>query len=164
MTPAWAQRQAELVNDLSLSRFLSGMMRLRPHDTVTGGTTHGWFTVYRATVSPDGVPGFHQPDPRRVSAAGPALRGRVPRPDGGVANGWETADGSPVYRLQKLSSPDPRKIGFCSSWSTSKPMPSRWCTGAYSGWFREKPTSGFMSSSLCCWRHSVPLAMPPPAP
>src|SRR5437762_2645950 len=88
------------------------MMRLRPHDTVTGGTTHGWFTVYRATVSPDGVPGFHQPDPRRVSAARPALRGRVPRPDGGVAHGWETADGSPVYRLQELSSPDPGRSAF----------------------------------------------------
>ena len=22
-----------------------------------------------------------------------------------------------------------RKTGFCASWSTSKPMPSRWCTG-----------------------------------
>src|SRR6059036_779443 len=30
---------------LSLSRFLSGMMRLRHHDTMTGGTTHGRFTV-----------------------------------------------------------------------------------------------------------------------
>src|SRR3989442_2662773 len=73
---------------------------------VTGGTTYGWFTVYRATVSPDGVPGLHQRDPRRVSAAGPALRGRVPSPDGGVADGWETTDGSPVYRLQKLPPPD----------------------------------------------------------
>src|SRR6266446_7719511 len=58
---------------LSLSRFLSGMMRLRHHDIVTGGTTHGWCTVYRATVSPAGVPGFHQRDARRVSTAGPAL-------------------------------------------------------------------------------------------
>src|SRR5712671_4830999 len=79
---------------------------------VTGGTTYGWCTVYRATVSPDGVPGLHQRDPRRVSAAGPALRGRVPRPDGGVADGWETTDGSPVYRLQKLSSPDTRRSAF----------------------------------------------------
>ena len=28
---------------LSLSRFLSGMMRLSHHHTVTGGTTHGWW-------------------------------------------------------------------------------------------------------------------------
>src|SRR5262249_16410850 len=90
---------------LSLSRFLSGMMRLSYHDTIAGGTTHGWYTVYRATVPPDRVPGFHEPDARRVSAPGPALRGRVPRPDGGVAHGWETADGAPVYRLQKLSPP-----------------------------------------------------------
>src|SRR6267142_4368927 len=69
---------------------------------MTGGTTHGWFAVHRAAISPDGVPGFHQPDARRVSAAGPALRDRVPRPDGGVADGWEAADRSPVYRVQKL--------------------------------------------------------------
>src|SRR5215510_5656803 len=29
-----------------------------------------------------------------------------------------------------------RKIGSCSSWPTSKPTPSRWCTGAYSVWSR----------------------------
>src|SRR5262249_17006804 len=85
------------------------MMRLRHHNTVTGGTTYGWFTVYRTTVPPDGVPGFHQRDPRRVSAAGPALRGRIPRSDGGVADGWETADRTPVYRLQKLPPPNTRR-------------------------------------------------------
>src|SRR5215475_625331 len=91
---------------VSLSRFLSGMMRLRHHKTVTGGTTHGWFTVHRPTVLPDGVPGFHQLDARRVSAAGPAFRDRVPRPDGCMADGWETADRAPVSRLQKLPPPD----------------------------------------------------------
>src|SRR5262249_30145002 len=85
--------------NLSLSRFLSGMMRLSHHPTVTGGTTHRWLTVHRATVPPNGVPGFHEPDTRRVSATGLALRGRVPRPDGGVAHGWETTDGAPVYGL-----------------------------------------------------------------
>src|SRR5205823_8824678 len=88
------------------SRFLSGMMRLLYHETVTGGTTHGWCTVHRAAVPPDRVPGFHEPDARRVSAAGPALRGRLPRPDGGVADGWKTADRSPVYRLQQLPPAD----------------------------------------------------------
>src|SRR5438477_317515 len=34
------------------------MMGLRHRDTVTGGTTYGWFAVYRATVPPAGVPGF----------------------------------------------------------------------------------------------------------
>src|SRR5437867_4094985 len=53
--------------NLSLSRFLSGMMRLSHHNTVTGGTTHGKCTVHRPTVPPDGVPGFHQPDAQRVS-------------------------------------------------------------------------------------------------
>src|SRR5215831_2242559 len=81
-------------------------MGLRHHETVTGGTTYGWFAVYRATVPPAGVPGFHQRDPRRVSAAGPALRGRIPNPDGGVADGWETTNCAPVYRLQNLSAPD----------------------------------------------------------
>src|SRR5882724_236847 len=66
-----------------------------------------WLVYGSPTYSPpDGVPGFHQPDARRVSAAGPALRDRVPRPDGGMADGWETADRAPVYRLQKLSAPD----------------------------------------------------------
>src|SRR5215470_5356545 len=94
---------------LSLSRFLSGMMRLSHHHTVTGGTTHGRCTVHRATVPPDGVPGFHQPDARRVSAARPALRDRVPNPYGGMADGWETADRTPVCRLQKLPSADTRR-------------------------------------------------------
>src|SRR5882724_4981064 len=66
-----------------------------------------WLVYGSPTYSPpDGVPGFHQPDARRVSAAGPALRDRVPRPDGGLADGWETADRAPVYRLQKLPPPD----------------------------------------------------------
>src|SRR5262249_11443540 len=47
---------------LSLSRFLSGMIRLSHHNTVTGGTTHGRCTVHRAAVPSDGVPGFHEPD------------------------------------------------------------------------------------------------------
>src|SRR5262244_1212426 len=82
------------------------MMRLSHHTTVTGGTTHGRCTVHRPTVPPDGVPGFHQPDARGVSAAGPALRDRVPSPYGGMADGWETADRPPVYRRQKLPPPD----------------------------------------------------------
>src|SRR5262245_1400067 len=82
------------------------MMRLSHHNTVTGGTTHGWCTVHRATVPPAGVPGFHQPDARRVSAPRLALRDRVPSPYGGMADGWETADRTPVYRLQTLPPPD----------------------------------------------------------
>src|ERR671925_19932 len=85
------------------------MMRLSPHNTVTGGTTHGWCTVHRSTVPPAGVPGFHEPDARRVSAARPALRDRVLRPDGGMADGWETPDPTPAYRRHKLSAPDPRR-------------------------------------------------------
>jgi MFS family permease len=50
------------LRQLSLSRFLSGMMRLSPHHTVTGGTTHGRCTVHRAAVPSDGVPGFHERD------------------------------------------------------------------------------------------------------
>src|SRR5215831_13532024 len=88
------------------------MMRRSHHQTVTGGTTHGWFTVHRPTVPPAGVPGFHQLDARRVSAARPAFRDRVPRTDGGVAAGWETTDCSPVYRLQNLSSPDTGRSAF----------------------------------------------------
>jgi hypothetical protein len=44
-------------------------------------------------VPPHGVPGFHQRDARRVSAAGPTFRGGVPRAYGGVAPRWETPDG-----------------------------------------------------------------------
>jgi hypothetical protein len=91
-----------VVCQLSLSCFLSGMMRLRHHATMTGGTTHGRLTVRCPAVPPHRVPGFNQRDARGVSAAGPALRGRVPRPDGGVADGWETADCSPVSHRQKL--------------------------------------------------------------
>ncbi len=31
-----------------------------------GGTTHGQYTVCRGADPPDGVPGFHQPDARRI--------------------------------------------------------------------------------------------------
>src|SRR6266566_2512040 len=63
-------------------------------------------SVYRAAVPPDRVPGFHECDARRVSAAGPALRGRLPIPYGGLADGWKTADRSSVYRVQKLPPAD----------------------------------------------------------
>ena len=93
---------------LSLSRFLSAMMRLSPHNTVTGGTTHGKCTIHWAAVPSNGVPGFHERDAWRVSAAGPTLRDRVRMPYGGVADGWETPDCSPVYRVQNLPAPNPR--------------------------------------------------------
>src|SRR5215472_12870466 len=64
--------------------------------------THGRCTVHRAAVPPHGVSGCHEPDPRRVSAAGPALCDRVPMPDGGVAGGWAPPDRSSVYRVQQL--------------------------------------------------------------
>src|SRR6266446_7859738 len=80
-----------------------------------GGITHGQYTVCRSAVSPHRVPGFHQPDPRRVSAAGPALRGRVPSSDGGVAHGWETADRAPVYRVPELPPADTRRSALVSS-------------------------------------------------
>src|SRR4029450_7454380 len=70
VTPAPGGRGFHPHGNLSLSRFMVyGMLRLWHHDTVTGGTTHGPSTVCRCAVSPDGVSGFHQPDPRRVSPA-----------------------------------------------------------------------------------------------
>src|SRR6266581_564220 len=92
-----------------------GMMRLWHHDTVTGGTAHGPSTVCRCAVSPDGVSGFHQPDARRVSAAGPALRGGVPSAYGGVAPRWETPDRSPVCRLQELPPADAGRSAVLSA-------------------------------------------------
>src|SRR5438094_6058718 len=53
---------SDFVVHMSLSRFLSGMMRLSHHNTVTGGTTHGRCTVHRAAVPSDGVLGFHERD------------------------------------------------------------------------------------------------------
>src|SRR5215471_13149929 len=75
---------------------------------MTGGTTDGPCTVRRSAVPPDGVPGFHQCDPRRISAAGPTLRGRVSSPYGGVASRWEAAAGPPFQRVPELSPADPR--------------------------------------------------------
>src|SRR2546425_529107 len=64
-----------------------------------GGTTYGQCTVHRRAVPPNRVPGFHQRDPRRVSAAGPTLRGSVSSAYGGVAPRWETPDRPPrVHR------------------------------------------------------------------
>src|SRR5712691_13261136 len=71
-----------------------------------GGTTHGQCTVHRCAVPPHGVPGFHEPDARRVSAAGPAFRGGVPRAYGGVAPRWNTPDRPPVSRGPELPPAD----------------------------------------------------------
>src|SRR4030095_6003574 len=71
-----------------------------------GGTTDGQCTVHRCAGAPYGVSGFDELDPCRVSAAGPALRGRVSRTSRGMAPRWETADRPPVHGLQKLSAPD----------------------------------------------------------
>src|SRR5712692_10012432 len=67
-----------------------------------GGTTYGRFTIHRRAGPPNGVPGFDQRDSRRVSAAGPALRGGVPSASGGVAPRWETPDRPPVYGVPAL--------------------------------------------------------------
>src|SRR5215468_3585654 len=75
---------------------------------MTGGTTYGPCTVRRSAGAPDGVPGFHQCDPRRISAAGPTLRGCVSSPYGGVAPRWEAADGPPFQRVPELSLTDSR--------------------------------------------------------
>src|SRR5712692_1223471 len=67
-----------------------------------GGTPYGRFTIHRRAGPPNGVPGFDQRDSRRVSAAGPALRGGVPSASGGVAPRWETSNRPPVYGVQEL--------------------------------------------------------------
>ena len=65
-----------------------------------------------------------------------------------------------VYKNCPLPTPEDRLLFILTYLKT---YASRWCKGAYSGWSRVKPTSGFMSSSLCCWRRCAPSAMPPPA-
>ena len=45
-----------------------------------------------------------------------------------------------------------------------KTYASRWCTGAYSGWSRAKPISGFTCSCPRCWPRCAPSAMPRPDP
>jgi hypothetical protein len=63
-----------------------------------GGIIDGQCTVHRCAGPPHRVPGCHQPDARRVSAAGPTLRGRVPSAHGRMAPRWATPDRPPVYR------------------------------------------------------------------
>jgi len=58
-----------------------------------------------------------------------------------------------------------QKTGFCSSWPTSKPMPFRWCTGAYSAWSRAKrirgprPVPGVARGAARPWRCPCPLPL-----
>ena len=95
-------------------------------------------------VSPHRVPGFHQPDPRRVSAASPALWRRSSTDDG-MAPRWETSHRTrrfTVYENCPLRTPEDRLLFILGC--TSKPTHSRWCTGAYSAWSRAKPISGFV--------------------
>src|SRR5262252_8646880 len=74
-----------------------------------GGTTDGQSTVHRCADAPQGVPGFHQLDPGRVSAARRALCGRVPGASRRVAPRWETPHRPPVRSVQELSAPDARR-------------------------------------------------------
>ena len=104
---------------MSLSRFLSYDAPLisRDSDRATWLGSCG-------VCPPDGVPGFHQRDARRVSAARPALRGRVPRP----MAAWRpegSADRAPVSRGQKLPLPTPEDRLFSSS-PPSRPVRFRW--------------------------------------
>src|SRR5882762_9546606 len=75
-----------LWRELSLSRLWYAVPPTK------GGTTNGQYTVHRCAGSPLRIPGFDQPDARRVLAAGPALRGRVPGASRNVAPRWETAE------------------------------------------------------------------------
>src|SRR5262245_3821799 len=74
-----------------------------------GGTPNDQRTFCRSAIPPRRVPRLHELDPRRVSAAGPALRGRIPSPYGGVAPRWETPDRPPVSRVEELPPPDARR-------------------------------------------------------
>src|SRR5215813_15256079 len=90
---------------------------------MTGGTTYGPCAVRRSAVPSHGVPRFHQCDPRRVSAAHPALRGGVPRAYGGVAPRWEAADGPPVERVPQLPVADPcgSTLVYSGFWEALQP-------------------------------------------
>src|SRR5262249_51136012 len=100
---------------------------------------------------------------RRVSATGPALRGRLPRPDGGVADGWETADGAPVYRLQKLSAPDPGRSAVVFPPPPPKLFPPRGAPAPFLEWPRQNPPPGSCPPPCaaggppCPWRCPGPL-------
>src|SRR5215813_5265747 len=103
-TASWVYRQQ---NQLRLSRFMVHCASLM------GGTTHGPCTVHRHAGPPAGVPGCDQPDPRRVSAARPTLRGGVPSAYGSVAPRWQTPGRPPqcsVYKNCPLPTPEDRLL------------------------------------------------------
>src|SRR4029453_5829614 len=54
------------------------------------------------------------------------------------------------------------KTGYCLFWWISKPMHSRWCTGAYSACSRPNPLSVFTSSAPHSCRGTPPRPRPPP--
>jgi len=98
------------------------MASLQSHrHTVTGGTTYGRCPVCRAAVPSDGVPVFHERDARRVSAAGPTLRGRVQA----HLAAWRL-DGKPrtarrftVYKNCPFPTPEDRLFFLLTSLKTS---------------------------------------------
>src|SRR5262245_36817135 len=71
-----------------------------------GGTTAGQCPMHRRAGAPNGVPGWHERDARRVSTAGPALRGVIPRPYGPRASRRKAPDRPPVARVATLSPAD----------------------------------------------------------
>src|SRR5262245_22022362 len=99
----------ELLKDLSLSRlWYTG-------PPMKGGTPNDQRMFCRSASPPRGVPGLHELDARRVSAAGPALRGRLPSPYGGVAPRWETPGPPASFACIKTAPSRRQKIGCSSS-------------------------------------------------
>jgi hypothetical protein len=76
-----------------------------------------------------------------------------------------TPRGPPVgARCTRTLRSQHRKIDGSSCSRSSRPMPSRWGTGACAVWARAQPISGSMSSCLSCLQPSAASAMPRLAP
>jgi len=119
-------------------------------------------TVGRCAVSPDGVAGFHQPAPRRVSPARSILGGGVPGP---MAT-WRL-DGTPRTARQcavghNLPLADARRPAVLPAHvSEDVPPPRRPGAPVRPG---PEPSKQWIHALFpCCWRPGAPAAMPPPA-
>src|SRR5262249_62434989 len=106
------------------------------------------------------VPAFAKPALCRVQRLGPPLRGRVPRPDGGRADGWETADRAPVYRLQNLPPPNTRRSALIYSHLSQDLRPP----GGARALVRDGPRQSQSGDPRALARPAGRAACPPPCP
>jgi hypothetical protein len=103
-------------------------------------------------------------DPRRGSATGPILGGRVPSASARVAAGWQTPDCAPVSRVPELSPSHSRRLVIVYSDLCEDLLPPRGAeTPVPYGTVQSQSVDARPLACPRCWRRCALSAVLPPA-